>query len=419
MMKPSRSVPTLPSIATDQVLSKRWTSERHQLLHQYRERAWLRKKAKHSFIDFSESERKELRWYFDALADPVKERIRPDELDNMLISLGLVDTKREVSNLIGKIDTSGTQELDFEEFLELVRSRTDSPVFQVFKAMMEGKLGDRNLNFQTAISQYRRQFILDATGMYGSDADPGFAGAPPLARRLLGGGFDGADPSSGTSPPSVARNSGSGRKKGEHQEQGLRILDNFVTLQRNKKEQAMAAEEERVGEPSNVTSEAEDDDAPTTGSTRRPGSEGGSGVGASLNVTVVTGASTGLVTGASTGMVGGSTGSTHARQRDAQIEPPNFDPKDKAPPEGRLQLMFRSSLAKPGMPRPMSADGKSKRALEVPLSPRSIVRNVFKSSGPPRRRPGGGAGTLIVYEGDQSIEDGSQHRSGSKEYNLD
>jgi len=54
--------------------------------------------------------------------------------------------------------------LDFEEYLEIFRGRADSEIFQVFKSMMEGRLGDPNLNFQTVISSHRRKLIIDATG---------------------------------------------------------------------------------------------------------------------------------------------------------------------------------------------------------------------------------------------------------------
>merc|ERR1719401_2679521 len=87
-----------------------------------------------------------------------------DRLETMLISLGLASTRKEVKEIVDKIDDNGNGELDFDEYLELFRRQNDSQIFKVFKAMMEGKLGDRNLNFQTVISTYRRQLFLDATG---------------------------------------------------------------------------------------------------------------------------------------------------------------------------------------------------------------------------------------------------------------
>merc|ERR1719356_233096 len=193
-MRASSSVPTLPSIrATGTGLdaislpssskgSRRgWAnSEQRRLIHQSRERQWLRSKAKYGYIDFSDTERAELRRYFNALTGQ-SGRVGIDKLENMLISLGLAADRREVASIVERIDGSSTGELDFEQYLEIVRTRTDSNIFQVFKAMMEGKLGDRNLNFQTVISTYRRKLILDATGARGAKGEQ-----QELGERILG-----------------------------------------------------------------------------------------------------------------------------------------------------------------------------------------------------------------------------------------
>jgi len=145
----------------DGIFSRKWTTETKRHLHQQRERQWLRQKGKHQYIDFSDDERAELKGYFDALA--TDDRISLDKLEDMLISLGLASTQREVKQIVAKIDSNENGQLDFEEYLELFRKRTDSEMYQVFKAMIDGKFGDRNLNFQTVISAYRRQLFIDAT----------------------------------------------------------------------------------------------------------------------------------------------------------------------------------------------------------------------------------------------------------------
>lgn len=165
---PSKSTSSLPSL--DCICSKKWTTEQKRLLHQRRERAWLQRKAKHRYIDFSDGERAALRRYFDALAEG-GQRVPLDRLENMLISLGLAETREEVAGIVDRVDGDGSRELDFEEYLEIVRTRADSDIFLVFKAMMEGTLGDPNLNFQTVISSYRRTLILDATGARGVSSE--------------------------------------------------------------------------------------------------------------------------------------------------------------------------------------------------------------------------------------------------------
>jgi hypothetical protein len=93
-------------------------------------------------------------------------RIGIAELEEMLISLGLADTRQDVQDVLSKVDGDETGSLDFEEYLRIVcMGDAESTVFQVFKAMLQGKLGDRNLNFPNVISTYRRKLILDATGV--------------------------------------------------------------------------------------------------------------------------------------------------------------------------------------------------------------------------------------------------------------
>jgi len=145
------------------IFSRKWCSEQKRFLHEHRQRQWLQNKAKHGYIDFSDAERAELRRYFDALATG-ENKIGLDRLETLLISLGLASTSKEVRKIVAKIDSDGNNELDFEEYLEIFRSRSDNEIFKVFKAMMEGKLGDSNLNFQTVISAYRRKLFMDATG---------------------------------------------------------------------------------------------------------------------------------------------------------------------------------------------------------------------------------------------------------------
>uniref|UniRef100_A0A7S1SC19 Uncharacterized protein n=1 Tax=Alexandrium catenella TaxID=2925 RepID=A0A7S1SC19_ALECA len=87
--------------------------------------------------------------------------------------------------------------------MELVGTRAGSDIFLVFKAMMEGSLGDPNLNFQTVISSCRRTLFLDATGARGVGSD--------------------------------------------QQELGYKILTNFATLQRSRHAE-VAAEYEAEGE---------------------------------------------------------------------------------------------------------------------------------------------------------------------------
>mmetsp|Transcript_10786 Transcript_10786/g.28671 ORF Transcript_10786/g.28671 Transcript_10786/m.28671 type:complete len:399 (+) Transcript_10786:121-1317(+) len=193
----------------DDATSKPGRGECNKFLHEHRQREWLRSKAKHKYVDFSEEERSELRRYFDALAMG-EEKINLDRLETMLISLGLARTRKEVQKIVQAIDTNGNGELDFEEYLEIFRSRANSEMFEVFKAMMEGRLGDPNLNFENVVSTYRRQLFLEATG-----ATTGRSVKLP-----------------------------SDKEKPQRCE---KILQNFATLQRSRYEEAVYAAEANFG----------------------------------------------------------------------------------------------------------------------------------------------------------------------------
>lgn len=163
-LRPATSAPSLPTIRDlDKVYSKRWTTETKRYLHQHKQRRWLELKHKHQHMDFSSEEQAALRTQFDALAGN-NGRVCMRQLENLLISLGLADDPTDVAALVDKIDDLHTGELDFNQFSELVRTRSDSTTLKVFKDMMDGKLGDWNLNFQTVLSEYRRHRILEAAG---------------------------------------------------------------------------------------------------------------------------------------------------------------------------------------------------------------------------------------------------------------
>jgi len=181
--KPISKTPSLPAIHESKrvaapkvvtaplrgIYGRHWTSENKRLLHEMDMRSWLRNQGKNVNVDFSDLERTELRRYFEAIAEvetpgSLERRIRVDRLEDMLISLGLASSRGEVDEIVTALDDTASGELDFEQFLTIVRTREDPAMFQAFKAMIDGKLGDRNLNFRTVISGYRRRRIMEATG---------------------------------------------------------------------------------------------------------------------------------------------------------------------------------------------------------------------------------------------------------------
>lgn len=164
-LRPSTSAPALPSLPPHEVIySRKWTTEHKRYFHERGERRWLTQQSKHRFIDFSNCERAELQRYYNSLAEG-RSRVKLVKLEDFMISLGLASTRREVKRIVESVQEEVSDEIDFEEFLTIVKKRADKEVVPLFLAMMEGKLGDHNLDFQTVISLYRRHLILDAIGV--------------------------------------------------------------------------------------------------------------------------------------------------------------------------------------------------------------------------------------------------------------
>lgn len=109
----------------------------------------------------------------------------------------MAENRREVAGTLEKCKCQGLDRLDFEQFLEIVGTREGAKILKIFKEAMVGRLGDRRLDFQTLISQCRRNLILDSTG----------------ARCGKGAG-------------------------GERQEHGTRVLRNYVALVRGRRADA-------------------------------------------------------------------------------------------------------------------------------------------------------------------------------------
>lgn len=50
--------------------------------------------------------------------------IRPSELEETLISLGLAKTREEVENILSKFDVNQDGEIDFDQFIEILKVST-------------------------------------------------------------------------------------------------------------------------------------------------------------------------------------------------------------------------------------------------------------------------------------------------------
>ena len=72
-------------------------------------------------IDFNLQERKKLREIFDDLDADGSGAIGVDELEEPFIALDLASNRDSINDLIKKVDEDGGGEIDFDEFLTIIR----------------------------------------------------------------------------------------------------------------------------------------------------------------------------------------------------------------------------------------------------------------------------------------------------------
>lgn len=129
-------------------------------MHWFKQRAWLRSRGKHRYVNFCDTERSELQHYFNAWTDG-QDLMDLETLKLMLASLNLAKTPAEVQSFT--VDVKDDQ-LSFEEFLVMIEVRLDQGTLQVLKQMLQDKLRDQALDYKTIVAARRRQLIMDATG---------------------------------------------------------------------------------------------------------------------------------------------------------------------------------------------------------------------------------------------------------------
>lgn len=163
------------------------------LSHQRKE--WLEYHGKMECIDFVDIERAKLKQFFlgivrsrrkapanavednDAEGDDPTDvgncRIKQDapvisirDFEEQLIGLGLCHTHFQVMDLCGATDEN--QEINFDEFLAILQREFRQPgmrsrkLMRIFKMIMDGRIGDKQLSFPLVVSSYRRKMIMES-----------------------------------------------------------------------------------------------------------------------------------------------------------------------------------------------------------------------------------------------------------------
>ena len=103
--------------------------------------------------------------YFTSLDQERRGCIGCKELEEPLIALGLAENRKQVEEMVKVVDIDGSGQIEFEEFLEIVKGDKESaPISKFFKGLIDGKLikDSKVLPFKTVVSSYRRRMIMNA-----------------------------------------------------------------------------------------------------------------------------------------------------------------------------------------------------------------------------------------------------------------
>lgn len=66
--------------------------------------------------------------------------------------------------MLAKVDTSGDGEIEFDEFLEILKGGDSGgmQISQFFKDMSKGKIGSKDLSFNIIVQDFRRKAMLES-----------------------------------------------------------------------------------------------------------------------------------------------------------------------------------------------------------------------------------------------------------------
>lgn len=147
--------------------------------HAINQRRWLNGRSARGMVGKQELEFEGvLREYFDFLDPEGTGAISVEELEEPLLSLGVVNSHSDVCALISLVDKGGTGVIEFKDFVRIVKS--GERVRDMLQAMAQGDVGCRDLNFDICVAQHRRQQMMSALVL-----DSEQAGEKERARKLF------------------------------------------------------------------------------------------------------------------------------------------------------------------------------------------------------------------------------------------
>lgn len=149
-----------------------------QQLH-FDQNTWLIKHAKQPCFQFSGLQKRMLRQWFNALDSDGSGTISIEELEDPMLSIGIVNDTHEIREMVNKLDKDSNGQIDFQEFVDFLTPHTrhktnlrphkyEVMFHRLTKKMEHQSLGSLDIN--TQLSMERRRFILESITSFKSQS---------------------------------------------------------------------------------------------------------------------------------------------------------------------------------------------------------------------------------------------------------
>mmetsp|Transcript_18854 Transcript_18854/g.35957 ORF Transcript_18854/g.35957 Transcript_18854/m.35957 type:complete len:440 (-) Transcript_18854:299-1618(-) len=135
------------------------------------EQQWLASRNKVQRFEFSYSQKRALRRWFDSMDADGSGDISVNELADALLSTGLTRQRVEAERLFYAVDVDGTGEIDFDEFLDVLnptqKGGSDMLSTENLQEFISDKHVEDNLEIGSKVNEKRRKLLLETiTNLY-------------------------------------------------------------------------------------------------------------------------------------------------------------------------------------------------------------------------------------------------------------
>eukprot|EP00753_Platysulcus_tardus_P005218 PLAT13003.1.p1 GENE.PLAT13003.1~~PLAT13003.1.p1 ORF type:complete len:576 (-),score=184.30 PLAT13003.1:111-1778(-) len=128
----------------------------------WQDRKWLKLRGRQSRMDFTRSERLELKRWFDTLDADGSGEISLEELMDPLLSIGAATSMEDLQKLIQDVDTSGNGEIDFEEFITALQPSGSTSERAKMLLQLQQEYQKTELSMPLLVSSHRRRFLINS-----------------------------------------------------------------------------------------------------------------------------------------------------------------------------------------------------------------------------------------------------------------